>query len=134
MSSPPRSVQEFARLTEGKVKRVFVAQGPLNLSKLDKPVDVYVLEMGEVPKAADRGGFWSGRTTKSQVRRAFEYRCGNGVCVKVAEYDDAENLESLELPAESASFSIVMPDGSNRAVQGVVDEDLAHSYHEDLSA
>lgn len=120
---------EFVALLESKGRRVVVAERLIDLSNLDKPNEIFVLELPDASTAAGgRGGGFGER----HVLRAYEYRCGSGDCMKVAEFDDPENLEELDLPYHATAFAITLPDGTEKLVSGVADKDLVFSYREDL--
>jgi hypothetical protein len=129
MSSTASRAEEFIALVESKGRRVYVSERLIDLQKLDQPNEIFVLELPDTSTAAGgRGGGFGER----HVLKAFHYRCGKGYCMKVAEFDDAENLESLDLPYHATAFPIVMPDGKEKLVSGVADKELVFSYHEDL--
>ncbi len=120
---------DFIALIESQGRRVLVAERLIDLRKLDQPNEIYVLQLPDSSTAAGgRGGGFGER----HVVRAFHFRCGKGVCMKVAEFDDAENLEALDLPYHATAFPITMPDGKEKLVSGVADKDLVFSYKEDL--
>ena len=82
---------EFIALIESNGRRVLVAERLIDLRKLDQPNEIYVLQLPDTSTAAGgRGGGFGER----HVIKAYHFRCGKGVCMKVAEFDDAENLES----------------------------------------
>jgi hypothetical protein len=120
---------EFVALIESQGRRVLVADRLIDLQKLDQPNEIYVLQLpGGSTAAGGRGGGFGER----RVIKAYHFRCGDGVCMKVAEFDDAENLEALDLPYHATAFPIVMPDGKEKLLSGVADKDLVVSYHETL--
>jgi len=121
--------EEFIALIQSNGRRVLVAERLIDLSKLDQPNEIYVLQLPDSSTAAGgRGGGFGER----HVIKAFHFRCGKGVCMKVAEFDDAENLEALDLPYHATAFPIILPDGKEKLVSGVADKELAFSYREDL--
>lgn len=124
-----REIKEFADLVEEKGDRTFVSEGPIDFRRLGRPIDVFVVEFSPGPTVATQTGELTRRGLPS---RAYHFRCGREACVKVAEFDDPENLESLELPPASSVFPVVMEDGRQVLVHGVVDKELAFSYHSDL--
>ncbi len=120
---------EFVALIESSGRRVLVAERLIDLRKLDQPNEIYVLQLPDSSTAAGgRGGGFGER----HVIKAYHFRCGEGICMKVAEFDDAENLESLDLPYHATAFPIVLPDGKEKLVSGVVDKELVFSYRETL--
>ena len=121
--------EEFIALLESNGRRVLVAERLIDLRKLDQPNEIYVLQLPDSSTAAGgRGGGFGER----HVVKAFHFRCGKGVCMKVAEFNDAENLEALDLPYHATAFPIILPDGKEKLVSGVADKELVFSYREDL--
>jgi hypothetical protein len=121
--------EEFIALLESSGRRVLVAERLIDLRKLDQPNEIYVLQLPDSSTAAGgRGGGFGER----HVIKAFHFRCGKGVCMKVAEFNDAENLEALDLPYHATAFPIILPDGKEKLVSGVADKELVFSYREDL--
>ena len=115
----------FVALIESKGRRVFVTDDMIDLRRLDRPSEIYVLQMPDASTAAGgRGGGFGER----RVVRAYHFRCGQGSCVKVGEWEDEGRLESLDLPYHATAFPILMPDGSERLFSGVVDKQLSDSY------
>jgi hypothetical protein len=50
--------------------------------------------------------------------------------MKVYETEDSERLDKYELPYHAAGLSVMMPDGLERVVSGVIDEEFIHKYDE----
>lgn len=116
---------EFIALIESKVRRVFVTDDLIDLGKLDQPNEIYVLEMPDGSTAAGgRGGGFGER----RVIKVYHFSCGQGECKKVAEFEDAEKIESLDLPYHATAFPILLPGGREKLVSGVADKELASSY------
>ncbi|HEV2389419.1 MAG TPA: hypothetical protein VGS04_01725, partial [Nitrososphaerales archaeon] len=63
-----------------------------------------------------------------RVVKVYHYTCGQGECKKVGETEDAEKIESLDLPYHATAFPILLPDGKEKLVSGVADKALADSY------
>lgn len=117
-------VREFSALVEQGVERVFVAEHPIDLRRLNRPNEVYVVEFSG--PASNGGG-------PRSPSRAYHYRCGTGALVKAAEYDDRENLESLDVPPSSSVTHVALEDGREVVVRGVVDRELVSSFREYLA-
>jgi hypothetical protein len=58
----------------------------------------------------------------------YRFECGDGLCRKTGEFEDADRLESLDLPYHATAMPITDPDAKERLVSGVVDPALAESY------
>lgn len=118
-------VDEFIALIESMGRRVFVTDELVDLAKLDQPNEIYVLQMQSASTAAGgRGGGMGDR----RVVKIYHYTCGQGECKKVGETEDAEKIESLDLPYHATAFPILLPDGKEKLVSGVADKALADSY------
>jgi len=48
--------------------------------------------------------------------------------VKVYETEDSNKVGQFELPYHASGLSIMLPDGSERVVSGVVDEEFIQKY------
>ena len=125
MSANPPGADEFIRLIESKGRRVFVSEEMIDLGKLDLPNDIFILQLPDGSTAAGgRGGGFGER----RVIKAYHYKCGQGECLKVAETEDEERLESLDLPYHATAFPIMLPGEKEKLVSGVADKELVVSY------
>ena len=116
---------EFIALIESMGRRVFVTDELIDLGKLDRPNEIYVLQMLSASTAAGgRGGGMGDR----RVVKVYHFTCGHGECKKVGETEDSEKIESLDLPYHATAFPILLPDGKEKLVSGVADKVLAASY------
>ncbi|HUH99749.1 MAG TPA: hypothetical protein VLY65_01775 [Nitrososphaerales archaeon] len=121
----PEGVDGFIALITSMGRRVFVTTDVIDLAKLDSPNEVYILQMVDNSSAAGgRGGGMGDR----RVVKVYHYSCRNGDCVKVGESEDEAKIESLDLPYHATAFPIMLPDGREKLVSGVVDKELVASY------
>jgi hypothetical protein len=125
MSNIPPGAEDFIELIGTKGRRVLVAEDLIDLRKLDGPNDIFVLQL---PDGSTAAGGRGGGLGERRVVKAYHYRCGQGECLKVGEYEDDERLESLDLPYHATAFPVILPDGKERLVSGVADKELAASY------
>jgi hypothetical protein len=117
--------EEFITLIESKGRRVFVTDELIDLGRLDNPNEIYVLQMPDGSTAAGgRGGGFGER----RIVKVYHFSCGRGECKKVGEFEDAEKIESLDLPYHATAFPILLPGGKEKLVSGVADRELASSY------
>ncbi len=129
MANTPPGAADFIDLVESKGRRVYVTKEMIDLSHLDKPNEIYVLELPDRSTAAGgRGGGFGER----RVIKATHFRCGEGEVLEADEVEDEERLESLDLPLHATAFPITMPDGREKLVTGVADKELVRSYEEIL--
>lgn len=121
---------EFVALLESQGRRVFVTEELIDLDKLDRPNQIYVLEMQSSSTAAGgRGGGMGDR----RVVKVYHFSCGDGECRKVGVSEDSEKIERLDLPYHATAFPILMHGGKEKLATGVVDRELAASYRAALS-
>jgi len=116
---------EFVALIESMGRRVLVTEDRIDLAKLDRPNEIYVLEM---PSASMAAGGRGGGLGERRVVKVYHFRCGNGECKKVGEVEDEQKIESLELPYHATAFPMKLPDGRAKLLSGVVDKQLVASY------
>ncbi|HUK51567.1 MAG TPA: hypothetical protein VLV18_11055 [Terriglobales bacterium] len=123
-------LDELAQLAGEGGRRIFVTEGPIDLTTNAGTNCVYVLELpGAVPGAA---GGRIGGLGERRVQRVLCFRKENDRWVKVYETDIGEKVEKFDLPYHAAGLDVVLPDGSTRVVSGVVDPELVRSYNESV--
>ncbi len=118
-------IEELVTLLAEKGRRILVAENPVDLRSLHGTNFVYVLQLPEDSHAAGgrAGGFGERRIEKLY---AFHYE--NGSCRKLFETNSPEKLERFELPFHAAGTPVVLPDGSERVVSGVIDPEFVDAY------
>jgi len=104
---------------------VVVAKRPLDLRRLDHENTFFVLELPEGIRTAfgSRGGHGDRRLV-----RVYQFACGGGSCRTVKVVEEEAALDRLELPYHAAAMAFTLPDGTEKLVAGVVDEELAAAY------
>jgi hypothetical protein len=119
------ALEELATLLAQKGRRILVAENPVDLRSLRGHNSVYILQLPEGSLAAGgrAGGFGERRIEKLY---AFHYE--NGSCTKLFETDSPEKLERFELPYHAAGTPVVLTDGSERIISGVIDPEFVSSY------
>jgi hypothetical protein len=121
-------LEELARLARERSRRLFVAEMPIDLTANSGSNCIFVLELpGSAPGAA---GGRIGGIGERRIEKAYCFRQVEGSWVKVYETETLEKLERFELPYHAAGMSVVLPDGSERIVSGVVDPELIQRYNE----
>ena len=118
-------LEELTLLISEKGRKILVAENPVNLQKLQGGNSVYILQLPEGSTAAGgrAGGFGERRLEKLY---AFHYE--DGACFKLFEVDSPEKLEKFDLPYHAAGTPIILPDGSERIMSGVIDPEFVESY------
>ncbi len=118
-------IEELATLLAEKGRRIIVAENPIDLRSLHGQNFVYVLQLPEGSLAAGgRAGGFGERT----VEKLYAFHYENGSCRKLFEIDTPEKLEHFELPYHASGTPVILPDGSERIVSGVIDPEFVESY------
>lgn len=119
-------LEELINLANEKGRRVFVAERPVDLRSVEGDNCVYVLQLpASAPGAA---GGRIGGIGERRIERLLCFRQVNGKWIKVFETEDLNKLDQFELPYHASGLSIVLPDGTERVVSGVVDEEFTQKY------
>lgn len=118
-------LDELSHLLFEKRRIILVAEGSVDLSSLQGKNSIYILQLPESSTAAGGrvGGFG-----ERKIQKVYCFRYENGACEKVLETDDPERLERFELPYHAAGLPIVLRDGTEMIVSGVVDPEFISSY------
>ena len=125
---PMTPLEELAQLTSEKTRRLFVAENPIDLNAKQGENCVYILELPTAAPGAAGGRV--GGIGERKVQRAYCFRQAGGKWVKVYETESLEKLERFDLPYHAAGMSVRLPDGAERVVSGVVDEELIDNYNQ----
>jgi len=121
-------LDELVRLITEKSRRIFVAQKTIDLRSTEGENSVYVLQLPtSAPGAAGGrvGGFGERR-----IQKLYFFRLESGRWMKIFETEDEEKLGRFELPYHAAGLAAFLPDGTERVVSGVVDEEFVGKYNE----
>ena len=121
-------LDELVSLLNEKSRRIFVAEQTIEFNNAHGENCVYVLELpGASPGSAGgrTGGFGERRVVKLLC-----FRQHDGKWVKLFESENLERLERLELPYHATGLSVILPDGRERVVSGVVDPEFVRKYNE----
>jgi len=120
-------LDELVLLTNERGRRVFVAEFPIDLARAHGNNSVYILELpSSAPGVA--GGRISGIGDR-RVLKLLSFRQVEGKWMKVFESEDQMRLNALDLPYHATGLPVVLPDGSERIVAGVVDQELVSRYN-----
>jgi hypothetical protein len=121
-------LEELTQLAAERRRRLFVTAEPIDLTRVGGDNCVYILELpGAAPGAA---GGRVGGIGERRIEKAYCFRQTRGNWVKVYETESLDRLEKFDLPYHAAGLSIVLRDGSERIVSGVVDPELIQRYNE----
>src|SRR5262245_26307701 len=118
-------LEELTLLISEKGRKILVAEVPVDLQRLTGGNSVYILQLpgGSTAAGGRAGGFGERRLEKVY---AFNYE--DGACFKLFEVDSPEKLEKFDLPYHAAGTPVILPDGSERVMSGVIDPEFVESY------
>ncbi len=121
-------LEELTQLASEKSRRIFLAESDIDLRDSEGRNCVYVLQLPS--SALGAAGGRVGGVGERRVEKVLCFRKENGKWIKAYETDQPDKLERFELPYHAAGLSITLPDGSERVVSGVVDEEFIRKYNE----
>jgi hypothetical protein len=124
-------LQELVSLIQSNRRCLYVAEQPVDLTKLEQPNVIFILQLPEgfSTAAGSRGGGLGDR----RILKVYQYSCGDGDSKKVNESENEEVTERLELPYHAAAFPIILPDGKEKLVSGVADAEFVEAYRRALA-
>ena len=120
-------LDELTQLARDGGRRIFVSQSPINLSAKLEANRIHVLEL-PVEGRSSAGGRIGGIGAR-RIERLRCFQLESNACRKICEIEDAEKLEGLELPYSATGMSLILPDGTEKVVTGVVDSELVEQYN-----
>jgi len=123
-------LQELTQLTSERSRRLFISENTLNLTVNDGENCVYILELPAAAPGAAGGRV--GGIGERRIVKAYCFRQTAGKWIKVYETDSPDKLERFDLPYHAAGLDIVLPDGTEKVVSGVIDSELIKNYNEVL--
>lgn len=123
-------LEELAQLASEKRRRVFVSESPIDLRTSEGKNCVYVLQLPESAPGAAGGRV--GGIGERKIQKLHCFRQENSKWIKVYETENPEKLEKFELPYHAAGLAVILPDGTERVVSGVVDEEFVQRCNETI--
>jgi hypothetical protein len=121
-------LEELAQLASERRRRLLVAENDLNLAEKEGKNCVFILELPNNAPAAVGGRI--GGIGERRIVKAYCFRQTAGNWIKVYETESSDKLERFDLPYHATGLSIVLPDGSEKVVSGVIDLELVKNYSE----
>jgi hypothetical protein len=119
------ALEELTQLLSEKGRRIIVAENSIDLKAMAGENSIFVLQL---PEAGTAAGGRAGGFGERRVEKLYAFHYANGACRKLFEVDSSDKLERYELPYHAAGTPVVLPDGSERIVSGVIDPEFAASY------
>jgi len=123
------SLDEFVSLIKKQNKKIIVSLDHINLTKLTNPNIIFLFELQESYAAGGRSaGF--GQRSPDYV---YCFVSKNGFFTRIFKSNNHDIIDRFELPSFISRLPIVLPDGTNEVVYGVVDIETINSYSEIIS-
>jgi len=119
------ALEELTKLLSEKGRRIIVAENPIDLKSMAGDNSIFVVQL---PEAGTAAGGRAGGFGERRVEKLYAFHYANGTCRKLFEVDSPDKLQRYELPYHAAGTPVVLPDGSERIVSGVIDPEFAESY------
>jgi len=119
-------LEELTQLLAEKSRRIFVAQASIDLRSSEGTNCVYVLQLPTSAPGAAGGRI--GGIGERRIQKLYCFRLENGKWMKIYETEDEGKLGRFELPYHAAGLTVIFPDGTERVVSGVVDEEFVQKY------
>lgn len=123
-------MEELTQLAMEKSRRIFVTENHFDLRANEGRNCVYVLQLPTSAPGAAGGRI--GGIGERRIQKISCFRQENGKWIKAYEIENPEKLEKFELPYHAAGLSVVLPDGSEKVVSGVVDQEFVQRYNETI--
>ena len=123
-------LEDFLQLIGSKGRRVYVTEKPIDLRNLTDANTVFVLQLPDNSTAAGGRG---GGLGERRIVKLYRFHWGDGGCEKHPEIEDDDRLESLDLPFHATAMAVILPDGGEKLVSGVVDPEYVSSYRQAVS-
>jgi hypothetical protein len=120
------TLEELTLLLAEKSRRIFVAQASIDLRSSEGTNCVYVLQLPTSATGAAGGRI--GGIGERRIQKLYCFRLENGKWMKIYEIEDEGKLGRFELPYHAAGLTVIFPDGTERVVSGVVDEEFVQKY------
>lgn len=130
MAATISPLEELAQLASEKSRRIFVAETPIDLRPKEGGNCIFVLQLPT--NALGSAGGRVGGIGERRLQKLYCFRQEKGKWIKVYETEDLDKLERFELPYHAAGLSVILPDGSEKVVSGVVDQDFIRKYNETI--
>jgi hypothetical protein len=108
-------------------RKLLVSENDIALNSTSQHNKIFVLMVEESRGSA--GGRAAGSGNR-RIDRIYGFNCAGGKCKQFFETADQEMIDKFDIPYSAVAMDIIMSDGSQFVVQGVVDPQLVKSYLE----
>ena len=123
-------LDELLRLIDSKGRRVYVTERPIDLRNLSETNTLFILQL---PDGSTAAGGRGGGLGERRIVKMYHFQCGNGECQRLPQVEDDDRLDNLELPYHATAMAVILPDGKEKLVSGVVDPDFVSSYRQAMT-
>jgi hypothetical protein len=124
-----KDLLEFDFALRGTQRTLIVSTNAIDLRDLANSNKVYVFSIQQVEGAA---GGRAGGFGQRNIERVLCFEIQNGVCIKLLDMKDPMKLSALDFPVGIARMPVVLKDGTEEMVYGVIDPDAVKAYDEIL--
>jgi hypothetical protein len=121
------ALEELTRLVSEKGRKVLVAEKPVDLRTLQESNSIYILQL---PEGSSAAGGRAGGFGERRVEKLYRFHIEDGQCRKLYEVDGEDKLERFELPYHAAGTPVILPDGTEHVMSGVIDPEFVESYNQ----
>ncbi len=118
-------LEELSQLLLRKGRIILVAEDSIDLRSLRGKNSIYVLQL---PEASTAAGGRAGGFGERRIEKIYGFQYQDGVCEKIVETDEPLKLEKIELPYHATALPVLMSDGTEKIVSGVIDPEFIQSY------
>ncbi len=118
-------LQELAGLILEKGRKVLVAESPVDLKTLQGANSVFILQL---PDGSSAAGGRAGGFGERRLEKLYCFHYEDGTCRKLYEVDSPEKLDRFDLPYHATGMAVILPDGSEKIMSGVIDPEFVESY------
>ncbi len=119
------ALDELAHLLGEKGRRILVAENPVDLKQLNGSNSIFVLQL---PEGGNSAGGRAGGFGMRKIEKLYAFHVENGACRKLFEVDSPDKLDRFELPYHAAGTPVILPDGTEKVISGVIDPEFVAGY------
>src|SRR5213079_2022614 len=96
-----------------------------DLRTLQGENSVFILQL---PEGSSAAGVRAGGFGERRLSNLYYIHYSQGACRKLYDVDSPKQLERFDLPYHAAGTPVILPDGSETVISGVIDPEFVESY------
>lgn len=100
-------------------------KGESKIQKVSKENTIFILMVEESSHAAGGRGGGSGNR---RIDKIIGFNVFSNNIQKIYETEDKDEIEEFEIPYSAVAMDIIIEDGKQAVVQGIVDEEMINAY------